>query len=105
MKYTPTIGEQLYLYTPCSDYWVSMVKNPYTVISVKGNTCVVQECRLIFNGPCYYDTIADDIVEDPNGSLITLRWSEKRQRWQESPAGSYPQVAVFGKWAHQPYLN
>ena len=105
MKYEPKVGDKLYLYTPCSDGWVSMVKDPYTVIAVKGNTCTVQECMLIFNGPRYYCTIADDIRENPHGRVKVLRWSEKKQRWQESPAGSYPEVAVFGEWKHQPYLN
>lgn len=105
MKYEPKVGDKLYLYTPCNNYWAAMVKRPYTVIAVKGNTCTVQKCKLIFYGPMYYDTIADEIREDPTGSTLTLRWSEKKQRWQESPAGSYPQVAVFGAWEHQPYLN
>ncbi len=105
MKYEPKIGDKLYLYTPCNDYWVAMVKRPYTVVSVKGNECMVQRCKLIFYGECYYDTIADEIREDPTGSVTKLRWSEKKQRWQESPAGSYPQVAVWGRWEHQPYLN
>ena len=105
MKHEPTINEKLYLYTPCSNGWVSMVRNPYTVDSVSGNTCIVREARLIFNGVRYYDTLADDIVDDPNGRKIKLRWSEKKQRWQETPAGSYPRVAVFGSWDYQPYLD
>lgn len=107
MRKDANIGDKLYLYTPCSSYYVSMVKNPYTVVSVSktGNECIVQACKLYFAGPCYYDTIADEIREDPNGKLVKLRWNEKRGRWQESPAGSYPRVAVFGRWEHQPYLD
>lgn len=99
------IGEKLYLYTPSNAYWAAMVRNPYTVIGVDGNNMTVQEAGLIFNGPRYYDTLPDDIVEDPNGRIVKLRWSDKKERWQESPAGSYPKVAVFGKWDYQPYLD
>ena len=105
MKHIPVVGEHLYTYTPCSDMWVSDVRNPYTVESVRGNVCTIRAARPVFNGPRYYDTLADDIVDDPNGRRMTMRWSEKKQRWQESPAGSYPQVAVFGAWDFQPYLN
>ena len=105
MKHIPTVGEQLYLYTPCSDMWVAMVRKPFTVDSVKGNVCVIRAAKPVFNGPQYYDTLPDDIVDDPNGKRMTMRWSEKKQRWQESPAGSYPRVAVFGAWDYQPYLN
>lgn len=106
-KHIPTVGEHLYTYTPCSSYWVSMVHDPYTVVSVNKNAtvCVIREAGLIFHGARYYDTIADEIYDDPHGKEIILRWSEKKQRWQESPAGSYPRVAVFGMWDHQPYLN
>lgn len=105
MKHIPAVGEKLYCYTPCSSYWVSMVRDPYTVESVKGNTCVIREAEPIFLGTRYYDTLPDYIVDDPNGRKLKLRWSEKKQRWQESPAGSYPKVAVFGEWDYQPYLD
>ena len=105
MKHTPAVDEHLYLYTPCTNYWVNMVRRPYTVESVKGSSCVIRAALPIFNGPQYYDSLPDAIVDDPNGKRLTLRWSEKKQRWQESPAGSYPRVAVFGGWDYQPYLN
>ena len=104
-KHIPTVGEHLYTYTPCSDYWVSSVRNPYTVASVNGNTCTIRAARPVFYGVRYYDTLPDEIVDNPDGKLKTLRWSEKKQRWQESPAGSYPEVAVFGEWDFAPYLN
>lgn len=105
--YKPTVGEKLYLYTPCNDYYVRMVRNPYTVESIgkTGTTCVVRAAQPVFYGPVYYDTLPDHIVDDPNGKHIKLRWSEKKQRWQETPAGSYPHAAVFGAWDYQPYLN
>lgn len=99
------VGEKLYLYTPCSNSWVSMCKDPYTVESVKGNIMVVREARCIFPEHRYFDTLPTDIVDDPNGKRMKLRWSEKKQRWQETPADSYPKVAVFGEWKYQPYLD
>lgn len=82
MKHIPVKDEHLYLYTPCSDYWVSSVRKPYTVESVNktGTVCVVRAALPVFNGPQYYDTLPDDIVDDPNGITMKLRWSEKRQR-------------------------
>ena len=107
MKHIPEIGEKLYVYTPSPDYWVSMVRKPYTVESVnkQKTVCVIRAARLVFYGTRYYDTLPDAIYDDPDGAKMKLRWSEKKQRWQESPADSYPRVAVFGGWDYQPYLN
>ena len=105
-KYLPQVGEHLYLRQYTTDCWINDVRHPYTVISVKPNEVLVQECKLIFNGPRYYDTIADDIQEDPNGRIVTLIWGPKNGRWQEKGmANCYPLCAVFGKWEHAPYLN
>ena len=104
-KHIPEVGEKLYIYTPCSHYYVNAVRNPYTVESVNGNVMVIRAALPIFCGPRYYDTLPDRIVDDPNGKRLTFRWSEKHQRWQESPAGSYPRVAVFGEWDFFPYLD
>lgn len=106
MKHIPTVGEHLYTHTPnTGNYYISIVKNPWTVVSVKGNECIIQSARPIFYGPCYYDSLPDEIVENPNGRTMKLRWSEKYQRWQESPAGSYPRVAEFGEYDYYPYLD
>lgn len=105
MKHIPTVGEHLYTFTPCNMYYVRAVRNPYTVETVKGNTITVREARPVFLGVRYYDTMPDYIVDDENGKRKTFRWSEKKQRWQESPAGSYPEVAVFGEWDYFPYLD
>lgn len=105
MKHNPSVGEKLYLYQPCNMYYVQAVRNPFTVESVKGNTIVVRAAMPLFPRPRYYDTMPYDIVDDPNGKRVTLKWSEKKQRWQESPAGSYPKVAVFGEWDFFPYLD
>lgn len=103
--YTPTIGEHLYTYEPSSLYYVRKVRDPWTVIAVKGNTCTIQEAECIFPAPRYFNTLPLDIVENPNGRTLKLRWNEKKQRWQESPAGSYPRVAVFGEYDYFPYLD
>lgn len=105
MKHVPEVGEKLYIWTPCSDYYVSMIRKPFTVESVNKNTMVIRAAKPIFLGPVYFDTLPDTIVDDPNGKRLTFRWSEKKQRWQESPASSYPRVASFGYWDYQPYLN
>ena len=106
-KHIPVVGEKLYLYTPCNNYWVSMVRNPFTVETINKNktAVVIRAARPVFYGPVYFNTLPDTIVDDPTGKTMTLRWSEKKHRWQESPAGSYPRVAVFGEWDYQPYLN
>ena len=103
--YQPKVNEHLYLYTPCNSYYVAMVRKPYTVEAVNGRTCTIRAAKPIFNGAVYYDTLPDRIEDDLNGQKMKLRWSEKKQRWQETPCDSYPRVAVFGKWDYQPYLN
>lgn len=107
MKHIPAVGEQLYTYTPCNDYWVSSVRKPWTVESVNKTqtVCVIRAAKPIFSGPVYYDSLPERIEDDAEGKRMTLRWSEKKQRWQESPANSYPRVGVFGQWDYAPYLN
>lgn len=106
-KHNPIVGEHLYIYTPCNMYYVQAVRDPFTVESVNasGNTITIREARPVFCGVRYYDTMPDRIEDDPNGKRMTFKWSEKKQRWQESPAGSYPKVAVFGAWDFFPYLD
>ena len=71
-KFYPEVGTKLYLSQRTGNYYVDMVKTPYTVIGVSSGKVLVQECQLVFNGPRYYDTIADDIKADPNGEVLTL---------------------------------
>ena len=104
-KHIPVPGEKLYTYTPCNAYYVRAVRTPYTVETVKGNVMTIRAAKPVFLGLRYYDTLPDYIEDDPNGKRKTFRWSEKKQRWQESPAGSYPEVAVFGDWDYFPYLD
>lgn len=105
MKHIPTIGEHLYIHKPCTLYYVSLVRSPYTVESVSGNKMVIRAARPVFYGPRYYDTLPDTIVDDPDGNRLTFRWSEKKQRWQESNPYGAPNVAVFGQWDYFPYLD
>lgn len=108
-KHIPYVGEHLYTYTPNSTYYGSLVRNPWTVESVKGNVCIIREAHPVFLGVRYYDTLPDYIVDsdvnDTNVRRMKMRWSEKKQRWQESPNGGYPRVAVFGEWDYYPYLD
>ena len=105
-KFYPEVGTKLYLSQRTGNYYVDMVKTPYTVIGVSSGKVLVQECQLIFNGPRYYDTIADDIKADPNGEVLTLSWAPKKERWQiDKYKTGYPSVAFFGAWEPQPYLD
>ena len=100
------VGEKATLYIPdARDYYVALCRTPYTVIGVSENELILQECKLYFYGDRYFDSVADEIVPDPSGRIMKVRWSARKQRWQESPAGSYPHVPIFGVWEHQPYLN
>ena len=105
VKHIPQVGEHLYTWTPCNSYYVAAVRRPWTVENVHGNYCVVRSANPVFIGPRHYDSLPAHIEDDPNGILLKLRWNEKKKRWQESPAGSYPQVAVFGEWDYYPYLD
>lgn len=108
-EFYPNLGDKLYLSQQTGDYWVDMVKMPYLVIAVDSDKVTIQECRLVFNGPVYYDTVADDIVDDPYGRVKYLTWAsnKKYHGWvlKDDPHDPYPYVAHFGRWAHQPYLN
>lgn len=110
--YYPKVGEHLYLRQFTGNCWVDGVKRPYTVIAVDTvkNIVTVQECELIFYGDRYYDTIADEIREDPNGRTLQLRFANAKrykEKWVEvgRALSDYPLTAVFGMWLHEPYLN
>ena len=123
-KYIPKVGEHLYLRQRTGDYYNDLVKNPYTVIEVKGNKVVIQACKLTppvyhYNGnPAlgredldgqrvwFYNTVAEIIEEDSNGEVVTLHYAPKKQQWQiDRYHTGYPEFAVFGEWKHCPYLN
>ena len=110
--YYPEVGEHLYLRQYTHNMWVDSVKHPYTVVAVdkvKG-IVKVQECELIFNGPRYYDTLADEIKENPDGRIVELRFANAKgykEKWIEKgrSTADYPLTAVFGQWMYEPYLN
>lgn len=105
-KYYPQIGEHLYLSQKTGNHYVDMVKRPYTVIDVSKSKITIQSAKLVFNGPQYYDTLPDDIVEDKEGEILTLSWAPKKGCWQNDIYKTgYPSIAYFGKWEFFPYLN
>ena len=105
-KFYPEVGTKLYLSQRTGDYYVDMVKIPYTVIGVVSGKLLVQECQLIFNGPRYFDTLPDEIKEDPNGKVLALSWAPKKGCWQiDKHKTGYPSIAFFNGWKYEPYLN
>lgn len=98
-------GDKLYLYTDCNLWTVRMVHRPYTVTEVKGNIAKIREAKLVFHGVRYFDTLPDEIVPDPYGKEQKLRWNAKKNRWQVTPKKYDPEVAVFGRYDYQPYLD
>lgn len=120
----PKVGEKLYLYQRTGNYYVDMVKTPYTVIGTNRGKVQIQSCKLI--APVYhcvgnpyldrpdlegqrvffYDTVAESIEPDPKGEILELNWSPKHQTWQIDRYNTgYPEYAKFGSYEHQPYLD
>jgi len=99
-KFWPPEGTKL---TICRIY--GGTETPYTVIGRKGQFLVVRRCQLVFNGPRYYDTIADGFLPGRPGveEEIELAWKTKGACWHEK--GKYGGYAEFGRWGHQPYLD
>lgn len=105
-KYFPEVGTKLFLSQRTGSYYVDMVRTPYTVVGRRAGKLLVQECELVFNGPRYYDTLADEIKANPNGQILELNWAPKKARWQiDKYKTGYPSVATFGRWDYQPYLD
>jgi len=109
-KFYPNVGDHLYLRQLTGNEWVDMCRYPYTVIKVDKNRVWVQSCELVFNGPRYYDTLPDDIKEDPYGDVRELKWSNAKKLggawvYKNYPGDTYPSFAVFGEWDYQGYLN
>lgn len=125
-KTFPKVGEHAYLRQFTGNYYVDMVKRPYTVIRVEDNKVIVQEARLHypifhydpetmdeyykqFDGKetCFYDTIAESIEPDPFGRIEELTWHSKRGLWGTKGKDSdYPEYLIIGQdYQHAPYLN
>lgn len=118
------VGMPLFLKQITGNYWVDMVKHPYTVIDITSTTVVVQEAKCIFPVFHYkdsmseyykildgirvqfYDTLAESIEPDPYGQIKVLTYHKKRNLFgTKGPDANYPQYAFFGKYEYQPYLN
>jgi hypothetical protein len=97
-KYYPPEGTKVTLTRPSG----SAV--PYTVVGHANGKLRIRKARLVFDGPRYYDTIADRIEEglpgDPEEELV---WKAKAKRW--GGKGKYGAYPVFGKWIHSPNLD
>lgn len=105
-KTYPNKGDKLYLQQRTGSYFVDLVKRPYTVIGVTPSAIKVQACKLIFNGPRYYDTLPDAIEEDHEGEILELHWAPKKGLWQvDKYKSGYPEYAHFGEWEYYPYLD
>lgn len=112
-KTFPQVGDKLYLRQFTGNYWVDMVKRPYTVIKVTPTRVYVQACKLIapvdpVSGKrvFYYDTVAEEILPDPEGRVEELTWHGRKAKWGTPGKDSdYPEYAIFGEYVHQPYLN
>ena len=124
-KTLPAVGDQLYLRQFTGSYYVDICKTPYTVIAVTPTKVTVQAAELIypmfhydparmseyykqFDGRrvCFFDTVAESIVPDPQGRIKELTWHAKRGMWGTPGAdSSYPEYAVFGKYEQQPDLD
>ena len=123
-KTLPKVGDKLYLRQFTGNYYVDMVKRPYTVVEVSPSKVVVQECGMI--PPVYhccgnpnldrpdlegqrvwfYDTVAETIYPNPSGRTKELTWHGHRGMWGTPGSDrDYPQYAIFGEWKHQPYLD
>ena len=109
-KFLPKVGEKLYLHQKTNNSYVNDVRHPYTVRWVSDNAVGIQEAKCIFNGPQYYDSLPDEIVDDYNGRTLTLKWSNAKKwggAWvhREYPGDEYPLIAEFGRWDYYPYLD
>jgi len=123
---TVKVGDRGYLRRFTGSYYSDIVKHPVTVVEVTEDTVVVQHCELI--APVYhccgnphldrpdlegqrvffYDTVAEDIKEDPLGEKVELSWHPKRNLWGRKGVrdSDYPCYLILGEgWQHQPYLD
>lgn len=77
-------------------------KLPWTVVGKgKGGKLIVQRAKLIFHGVRYFNTVADEIIADPEGEIRELTWRTKNGCWHD---GDYDR-AYFGKYEHEPYTD
>ena len=99
-KVWPEIGTRGSL---CNYYSGSMT--PVTVVGKQSGKLIVRECRLIFNGPRYYNTYPDSI-EEGIASVDReheLSWSPKGACWKER--GTYGRRLELRGWKFEPNVN
>lgn len=100
------IGTKLYLSQRTGDYYVDLVKTPYTVVGYLKGKMLIQSAKCNFPENSYWDTLPISIEEDPDGLIIELSWAPKKKRWQiDKYHTGYPEIAYFGSWEYFPYWN
>ena len=97
-RWIPPVGTKLSLcFLNGSSY-------PYTVVGMDRGQVVIREARLEFDGPRYYDTVADRIVPGlPGDREERLIWHPKAGDWHGR--GKYGGYVRWCEWTHQPNLD
>ena len=81
------VGERLYLSQITGSFYIDAIKTPWTVIESKPSSITIQRAKEIYNGPRYYDTLPDDIQEDPNGETLSS-YGRRQGRLGLRPTGA-----------------
>ena len=77
---------------------------PYTVSGDRtGGKLRATRAKLVFKGPIYFDSFPERIEDDPNGDVLEMSWSEKRQEWK--PVGDRYSWCVFGEHSYYPNMD
>ena len=87
----------------CNYYSGTMT--PVTVIGRQSGKLLVRECRLIFNGPRYFDSYPDSIEEGiaSVNAEHELSWSPKGRCWKEP--GTYGRRLELNGWHFEPRVD
>lgn len=121
----PKVGDRGYLAQITHNSWVDGVKRPVEVIEVTKTTITVRHAKEIW--PVYhctgnpmldrpdlegqrvrfYDTLAEDIIPDPEGKTEVLTWHGRKKLFGTKGNDSdYPEYFFnSGKFEYAPYLN
>lgn len=98
MKKYPKLGEKLTLVNSYSGS-----ETPYVVEMIINGKVIIREAVLVFHGPRYFDTVADEIVDAPGGNTEELTWSPKYCEWRVK--GSHSYYVKWGVWKHVPFCD
>lgn len=105
-KFYPEVGTPLYLSQRTGDYYVDLVKVPYTVVGINRGRIIIQSANCIFPKNSHFNTLPSYIIPDDEGEILELSWSRKKGMWQNDKYQTgYPYYAYFGKYEYYPYLN